>query len=83
MRQGCRIVKSEKFSAIICGGETTDHICDNNGVVYETIDNKRHYFKNNEEARTWYKKEGKNIRMMSVTCSICERTAIDDSLFLI
>ena len=48
MRQGCKIINLGESTAIICGGEPTDHVCNENAMVYETFD-KQHFFENGKE----------------------------------
>ena len=61
-------------SAIICGGPS-DHVCNEDGIMYETTDGERHYIKPEQVEQFAFTHE---IRSGSVCCSICGHAAIDD-----
>jgi hypothetical protein len=68
-------------SAIMCGGEPTDHKCNEDAVCYETNEG-RFFFKNKEEADEWFNNNYKDVSSGSVACSICGRAAIDNAMWL-
>lgn len=81
MRQGCKIIDLGESTAIMCGGEPTDHVCNEDAMVYETFD-KQHFFENGKEGAEWYEQNYKSVRSASVACSICHRAAIDNAMWL-
>lgn len=81
MRQGCKIINLEESTAIMCGGEPTDHVCNEDAMVYATFD-KQHFFENGKEGEEWYEQNYKSVLSSSVACSICHRAAIDNAMWL-
>ena len=81
MRQGCRIIKLGEATAIMCGGEPTDHKCNEDAICYDTNVG-RFFFNNSDEANKWYKDNYKNVNGGSVACSVCGRSAIDNAMWL-
>ena len=81
MRQGCRTIELNGATAIICGGEPTDHKCNEDAIVYETKSGEKFYFKNSEEGHKWYQENYEQVISGSVACSICKRAAIDNSMW--
>lgn len=81
MRQGCKIIDLGESTAIMCGGEPSDHVCNENAVVYETSD-KKVFFEDIKEAGIWYDNNYKSVKSGSVACSICHRAAIDNAMWL-
>jgi len=81
MRQGCRIININKTTAIVCGGEPSDHKCNEDAICYDTNED-RFFFKDKKEADKWYSDNYKNVKSGSVACSICERAAIDNMYFI-
>lgn len=65
-------------TVIICGMKK-DHECNEDAVVYETRDGKRHYFKDGNSAHEWYEENYRDTLMGTVTCSICFDTAFDNA----
>ena len=53
MRQGCKTIDLGKSVAVMCGGEPTDHKCNEDAMCYETITGERFLFKNSNEADKW------------------------------
>lgn len=90
MRQGCRIINQDGLSGIACGGEATDHECDEKSIVYTFSDGFRGSLFEKAKAESlnlnmcdkdkMYFLNEKNIRLISgsVACSICGRAAIDN-----
>ncbi len=54
--------------------DATDHVCNEDAIVYETFD-KQHFFENRKEGAEWYEQNYKSVRSASVACSICHRAA--------
>lgn len=81
MRQGCKIIDLGDSTAIMCGGEPTDHKCNEDAICYNTNEG-RFFFKDSKEADKWYNDNYKNVRGGSVACSICWRAAIDNAMWL-
>jgi len=81
MRQGCKIIKLEHSTAIMCGGEPTDHKCNEDAICYDTNEG-RFFFKDIKEADKWYENNYKNVTGGSVACSICGRAMIDNAMWL-
>jgi hypothetical protein len=82
MKQGCKLVNLGESTAIICGGEPTDHQCNEDAICYDTNEG-RFFFKNSEDARKWYDDNYKSVVGGSVACSICGRASIDNAMWLI
>ena len=81
MRQGCKVINLGDSTAIMCGGELTDHQCNEDAICYDT--NKgRFFFKDSKEADKWYNDNYMSVRGGSVACSICGRAAIDNAMWL-
>jgi hypothetical protein len=90
MEQGCRVLQLGKTTAIICGGEPTDHKCDAKKTVYEfsdgfrgTLFDKARKEKLNldmcdDDKMYFLLERGIDLRAGSVACSICGRAAIDN-----
>jgi len=90
MKQGCRILKTEELSAIICGGEATDHTCDNKDIVYTFSDgfkgsvfDKAKIEKLNlqlceEDKLHFLAEKGIYLTGGGVACSICKRSELDN-----
>ena len=90
MKQGCKIINLGNSTAIICGGEPTDHICNEKDTVYEfsdgfrgsLFDKAKHEKMNlnmcDDDKRYFLHDKGIGIRSMSVACSICGRAEIDN-----
>lgn len=82
MRQGCKIYEfADNKTAIVCGGEP-DHQCNDDATVYETFDGIQQFFEKEENRVEWYEFHYKEVRSMSVACSICHRAAIDNAMWL-
>ena len=82
MRKGCRVIPLEKGNAIICGGEPTDHECNEEASTYITFTGGRFYFKDPKEGDKWYNDNYRRIQSASVACSICGRAVIDNAPYL-
>ena len=83
MRQGCKLIDlDDGITGIMCGGEPLDHECNDDAVVYATIDGKQHFFENSKEGENWYEDNYKSVISMSVACSVCHRAAIDNAMWL-
>lgn len=81
MRQGCKVIDLGDSTAIMCGGEPTDHKCNEDAICYDTNEG-RFFFNDSKEANKWYNDNYKNVRSGSVACSICGRAAIDNAMWL-
>lgn len=81
MRKGCTVIKLSDVTAIICGGEQTDHTCNEDAIVYTTKHN-RFFFHDRKTASSWYSKHYKEVLSSSVACTICGRAAIDNAMWL-
>ena len=77
MRQGCKVIEFGDATAIICGGEPTDHKCNEDLSILILDDDSR--VKHTDE---FYEKNYKRVRGGSVACSICGRAAIDNANYL-
>jgi len=94
MRQGCRTIIIDNMSGIMCGGETTDHECDEKATIYGfsdgfsgTLFTKAKQEKLNlqmcdEDKLYFLSEKGIDLVSMSVACSICGRAAIDNAWYL-
>jgi hypothetical protein len=95
MRQGCKIIKIGTSSAIICGGEPTDHTCNDKGeTIYGfddgfsgTLFEKAKLEKLNlnmcdDDKLYFLREKGITTTSASVSCSICGRVAIDNAYWL-
>jgi len=94
MRQGCRILNLGDTTAILCGGEPTDHKCNENDIIYMfsdgfngTLFEKAKVEKMNlnmcdEDKRYFLHERDIEIKGASVACSICGRAAIDNAWWL-
>ena len=94
MRQGCKTIKTNSFSAIICGGEPNDHTCDDKLTVYEFSDGFRGTLFDKAKAERlnlnmcdsdklyFLRQKDIEIKSISVACSICGRAAIDNAMWL-
>ena len=76
MRQGCKIVNLGKTTAIMCGGEPTDHKC-NEDLDLLLLENGDRI----ENTPENYEKHFTEVRGGSVACSICGRAAIDNLMW--
>jgi len=81
MRQGCKMINLGESTAIICGGEPTDHKCNEDAICYDTNED-RFFFNDSKEAQKWYEQNYKHVHSGSIACSICHRAAIDNALWL-
>ena len=81
MKQGCKIISTGDITAIKCGGEPTDHECNEDAVCFDTKE-QRFFFEDNKEADKWYDDNYKDVIAGSVACSICKRAAIDNAMYL-
>ena len=77
MRQGCKQIKLKESTIIMCGGEPTDHKCNDDLAVYLLKNGER--VEMTDENFEKYKEE---IVGGSVVCSICGRAAIDNALWI-
>lgn len=94
MRQGCRHIQIGNTSAILCGGEPTDHKCNDRALIYGfsdgfrgTLFEKAKEEKLNlnmcdEDKRYFLYKKGIRTTFGSVACSICGRAEIDNAYWL-
>jgi len=94
MRQGCKIIDLGNTTAIMCGGEPTDHKCNEKLTIYEFSDGFRGTLFDkakqeklnlnmcNEDKLYFLRKKDIDIRSGSVACSICGRAAIDNMWFV-
>lgn len=82
MRQGCKIIHLDNCTAILCGGESKDHICNEDAITFDTNEGERIFFSTSKEGQVWYDKNYKSVIGMSVTCSVCQRAVIDNALYL-
>ncbi len=94
MRQGCRIVKIGDATAIMCGGDITDHKCNEKDTVYGfsdgfsgTLFEKAKSEKLNlnicdEDKLHFLSEKDIHVRSVSVACSNCGRAAIDNAHWL-
>ena len=73
MSRGCRYFKVDEITGFICGGEPTDHKCNEDANILILKDGNRI-----ENTPDNYEKHLKDIIGGSVACSICGRAAIDD-----
>ena len=80
MRQGCKVLRLEKTTAIICGREPIDHKCNEDGICYDTNEG-RFFFTDKQEASNWYNENYTNVMSGSVACSICGRAYIDNAMW--
>lgn len=78
MKKGCRIIDLGESTAIVCGGEQTDHKCNEDATVYETNDGERFLFNEEKRSNEWYDRHYQNVCGSSVACSICGKAAFDD-----
>lgn len=60
--------------------EKVEHICNDDGSVFETKDGKRHFFASRELAQSWYEINYEQVVMGSVACNICKEAFIDKCL---
>jgi hypothetical protein len=81
MRQGCKIIDLGNGKVIMCGGEPTDHKCNEDAICYYTNEG-RYFFNNKKEAEKWFNDNYMNVISGSVACSICGRAAIDNAMWL-
>ena len=77
MRQGCKTVEIEGSTAIMCGGEPTDHVCNEDATIFILSNGDRIPYTDEN-----YEKHFKEIRGGSVACTICGRAAIDNAMWL-
>ena len=94
MRQGCNIIKFDHCTAIVCGGELTDHKCNERSTIYEFSDGfrgtlfekaiKEHINPQmcDEDKLYFLRQKDIGIRSASVACSICGRAAIDNAWYM-
>jgi len=94
MRQGCRTIIIDNMSGIMCGGETTDHECDEKATIYGFSDGfsgtlftkvkqeKLNLQMCDEDKLYFLSEKGIDLVSMSVACSICGRAAIDNAWYL-
>jgi len=77
MRQGCKTIKLGEATAIICGGEPSDHKCNEDAsiLILKNGDRISGTEENNE-------KHYKELVGGSVCCSICGRAAIDNAMWI-
>ncbi len=77
MRQGCKTIKLGDATAIMCGGEPTDHKCNEDASVLLLKDGSRV-----KDADGYYEKHWENVVGGSVACSICGRAMIDNAMWM-
>jgi len=94
MKQGCKPFKLGNISGISCGGEPTDHKCNDKLIIYEFSDGfrgtlfekaeqeKLNLNMRDEDKLYFLRKKDINIRSYSAACSICGRAAIDNTHWL-
>lgn len=82
MRQGCKIIDLGDTTVIMCGGEPTDHKCNEDAICYDTFDGERFFFKDKDEAKKWHQQNYEKVQSCSVACSICMRASIDNAMWL-
>ncbi len=95
MNQGCIIVKIGNATAIMCGGEITDHKCNEKDTVYEFSDGfngsllakakaeKLNLNMCDEDKLHFLREKDIHVNSASVACSICGRaTEIDNRHWL-
>jgi hypothetical protein len=95
MSKGCRHIKIGDATAILCGGEPTDHECNDKGPVMYTFsdgDSCSLFDKARKERMNlnmcdadklhFIREKGIDIRGGSVSCSICKRLASADMYYL-
>ena len=83
MRQGCKGIDLGESTAIICGGEPTEHVCNDNAICYDTKTGERFFFDDSNEGHEWYQNNYEQVTCGSVACSICKRAEIDNAMWLI
>ena len=76
----CQIIQGDDFSAISCGAKPTDHICNEDGMMYELTYGERHFFKERVEADKFFDENCDRIHSASVCCSICGQAEIDKAI---
>lgn len=77
MKQGCRTFKIDGITGFICGGEPTDHKCNENMAILILSSGERV-----EQTDENYEKYRDQITGGSVACSICGRAMIDNANYL-
>ena len=94
MRQGCRHIQIGNITAILCGGEPTDHVCNEKDTVYGfsdgfngTLFEKARAEKLNlnmcdADKLHFLREKDINVISASVACSICGRATIDNAYWL-
>lgn len=95
MRQGCRQFKVGNMTGFMCGGEPTDHECNDKGdVIYgftdgfdgtlfeKTKKEKLNLNMCNDDKLHFLREKDIYISSASVSCSICGRAAIDNAMWL-
>lgn len=93
MGRGCVIVKSKEFTTICCGGEHTDHKCNDKDTVYEFSDGYRGSLFSkakveklnlnmcDDDKLYFLRQGGIDVKSCSCACSICGRAAMDDLFY--
>lgn len=74
----CEIIQlSETATAIMCGGQPDDHVCNEDGIVLIISDGEE--VPDTHENRVKYEKE---MRGSSVCCTICGKSAFSNAMWL-
>jgi len=94
MTKGCRQFQAGNISGFICGGEQTDHKCDDKKTVYGFSDGftgtlfekaraeKLNLTMCNDDILHFLREKDIHVSSQSVACSICGRAAIDEDFKL-